>query len=61
MRKNVFLKINKNKFLQVLYNLFDNSSNYIELNSEILIYVETKDKECIIHFIDQGPGIDLSL
>ena len=58
--KNVFLKINKNKFLQVLYNLFDNSSNYIELNSEILIYVETRDAECIIHFIDQGPGIDLS-
>jgi signal transduction histidine kinase len=59
-KKSVFLKINKNKFLQVLYNLFDNSSNYIEINSEILIFVEIKDKQCIIHFVDQGPGIDLS-
>ena len=59
-KKNVFLKINKSKFLQVLYNLFDNSSNYIEIDSEILIYVETIDKECIFHFVDQGPGIDLN-
>ena len=57
--KNIFLRINKNKFLQVLYNLFDNSSNYIEINSEILIFVETKGKQCIIHFADQGSGIDL--
>ena len=59
-KKNVFLKINKNKFLQVLNNLVDNSSNYIETNSEILIFVEAKNKQCIIHFVDQGPGIDLN-
>jgi len=57
--KNVFLKINKNKFLQVLYNLLDNSSNYIEINSEILILIKVERKECIIHFVDQGSGIDL--
>ena len=43
-KKNVFLKINKNKFLQVLYNLVDNSSNYIETNSKILIFFPYSSK-----------------
>jgi len=55
--KEVFLKINKSKFIQVIHNLLDNSSSYIEKNSTILISIKLEKKNCIIHFVDQGPGI----
>ena len=55
----IFLSINKNKFIQVMHNILDNSSTYIPLNSVILIFVKLKDNNCIIHFADQGPGIPI--
>ena len=57
--KEIFLKINKNKFLQVIYSLIDNSLTYIKGNYKILIIIKTDDKNCIINFVDQGPGISL--
>ena len=57
--KEIFLRINKNKFIQVMHNILDNSSTYIPLNSSILIFVKLKDEICVIHFVDQGPGINL--
>ena len=57
--KEIFLRINKNKFLQVMHNILDNSSTYIPLNSSILIFVKLKDEICVIHFVDQGPGVSL--
>ena len=57
--KEIFLRINKNKFLQVMHNILDNSSTYTPLNSSILIFVKLKDEICVIHFVDQGPGISL--
>ena len=57
--KEIFLRINKNKFLQVMHNILDNSSTYIPLNSSILLFVKLKDEICVIHFVDQGPGVNL--
>ena len=57
--KEIFLRINKNKFLQVMHNILDNSSTYTPLNSSILLFVKLKDEICVIHFVDQGPGINL--
>jgi two-component system sensor histidine kinase ChvG len=57
--KEIFLRINKNKFLQVMHNILDNSSTYTPLNSSILLFVKLKDKICVIHFVDQGPGVNL--
>ena len=55
----VILKVNKNKFIQVIYNLIDNAVSYHAKNSKILIFVEIIEKYCIINFVDQGPGISL--
>ena len=57
--KEIFLRMNKNKFIQVIHNILDNSSTYIPLNSSILIFVTLKEENCIIHFVDQGPGISI--
>lgn len=57
--KKIFLKINKNKFIQVIHNLLDNALTYIPINSKILIFVKVVNQQCIIHFADQGPGISL--
>ena len=57
--KEIFLRMNKNKFIQVIHNILDNSSTYIPLNSSILIFVTLKEENCIIHFVDQGPGIPI--
>ena len=56
-QKEIFLKVNKSKFLQVINNLIDNSLTFIPANSKILISIMIKNKFCIIHFVDQGPGI----
>ena len=57
--KQIFLKINKNKFLQVIHNILDNSSTYIPQYSDILIFVKLEDGFCVINFVDQGPGIPM--
>ena len=54
------VKINKNKFLQVLINLIDNASTYAPLNSKFLIFLKIEDNSCIINFVDQGSGISLN-
>ena len=59
IEKKIFLTINKNKFLQVLYNLLDNASNFISINSNILIYVVVDGNYCKIHLADQGTGIPI--
>jgi two-component system sensor histidine kinase ChvG len=57
IEKIIYLKINKNKFSQVIHNLLDNALSYVKKNSKILICVKLVEKNCIIHFVDQGPGI----
>ena len=57
--KEIFLLINKNKFMQVIHNILDNASTHIPTNSSILIFTYIKNEHCFIHFVDQGPGIDL--
>ena len=57
--KKIFLKINKNKFIQVLYSLLDNASSHISNNSKILFYIKIKNQSCVLHFVDQGIGISL--
>jgi len=55
----IFLNINKNKFIQVIHNILDNSSAYVKLNSVVLIFVKIEGNSCIMHFVDQGPGIPI--
>ena len=55
----IYLRINKNKFIQVIHNILDNSSAYIPSGSSILIFIKLEDKKCIINFVDQGPGISM--
>ena len=57
--KKIYLNLNKNKFLQVLNNLLYNAISFVPINSKILIYVSKENKNCIIHFVDQGNGIPL--
>jgi K+-sensing histidine kinase KdpD len=42
-----------------MHNILDNSSTYTPLNSSILLFVKLKDEICVIHFVDQGPGVNL--
>ena len=56
----IYLNINKSKFIQVIHNLLDNALAYNPINSKILIFVQVVGYECIIHFVDQGPGISLT-
>jgi len=58
-KKNIIVKINKNKFLQVIHNLLDNASSYIKIGSKILININVSSDYCIIDFVDQGEGIPL--
>ncbi len=56
--KNLVL-LNKDKFLQVLLNLIDNSISIAKNNSNILITSNKKNENCVeIKFYDQGTGID---
>ena len=58
--KEIFLKINKDKFLQVIHSLLDNALTFIPNDSNILIHIKSNKKSCIIHFADQGFGIPLN-
>ena len=60
IEKKINLRINKNKFLQVLFNLLDNSLTFSKEHSKILIFIKILEKNCIIHFVDQGCGIPLN-
>ena len=60
-KKPSMIHANKNKLAQVFSNLIDNSLSYSPQNSEILIKQKTIDKNVIISFSDQGPGINASL
>ena len=57
--KNIILQINKNKFVQVLHNLLDNALSYMLSDSKILFFIKIENRNCILHFVDQGPGISL--
>ena len=59
IEKEVIIHVNKNKFIQVLHNLFDNAFSYAKAKSRILIDVDTKYQKCFINIVDQGPGISL--
>jgi len=51
--------LNKDKFLQVILNLIDNSISIAENNSNILITSNKKNKNCVeIKIYDQGKGIN---
>ncbi|MDA9742576.1 HAMP domain-containing histidine kinase [Pelagibacteraceae bacterium] len=57
--KNLVL-LNKDKFLQVILNLIDNSISIAKNNSNILITSNKKNENCVeIKIYDQGQGIDL--
>ncbi len=57
--KNLVL-LNKDKFLQVILNLIDNSISIAKNNSNILIISNKKNENCVeIKIYDQGKGIDL--
>ncbi len=57
--KNLAL-LNKDKFLQVILNLIDNSISIAKNNSNILITSNKKNENCVeIKIYDQGKGIDL--
>ncbi len=57
--KNLVL-LNKDKFLQVILNLIDNSISIAKNSSNILITSNKKNENCVeIKIYDQGKGIDL--
>ncbi len=57
--KNLVL-LNKDKFLQVMLNLIDNSISIAQNNSNVLITSNKKNENCVeIKIYDQGMGIDL--
>ena len=57
--KNLVL-LNKDKFLQVILNLIDNSISIAKNNSNILITSNKRNENCVeIKIYDQGKGIDL--
>ena len=60
-KKISMINANKDKLAQVLSNLIDNSLSYSPQNSEILIEQKTIDKDVIMSFFDQGPGINARL
>jgi two-component system sensor histidine kinase ChvG len=58
--KNLVL-LNKDKFLQVILNLIDNSISIAKNDSNILITSNKKNENCVeIKIYDQGKGIDLT-
>ena len=59
IEKEVFISVNKNKFIQVLHNLLDNAFSYSDPQSKILINIITNYQQCYIDIVDQGPGISL--
>jgi len=58
-QEEVYIEINKNKFLQVINNLIDNSLSYIKINPKLLININVEGQYCILNYIDKGPGISL--
>ena len=57
--KNLVL-LNKDKFLQVILNLIDNSISIAKSNSKILITSIKKNENCLeVKIYDQGKGIDI--
>ncbi len=58
-QENIYVEINKNKFLQVINNLVDNSLSFIKINPKLLISINVEDQYCVLNYIDQGPGISL--
>ena len=59
IEKEIFVKINKGKFIQVMHNLLDNALSYLSKLSKILIFIKIDAKTCVINFVDQGPGIPI--
>ena len=60
-KKASMIHANKDKLGQVFSNLIDNSLSNSPQNSEILIEQKTTDKDVIVSFFDQGPGVNARL
>ena len=60
-KKASIIHANKDKLGQVFSNLIDNSLSNSPQNSEILIEQKTTDKDVIVSFFDQGPGVNARL
>tara|TARA_Y100000590_G_scaffold453705_1_gene599215 strand:- start:2120 stop:3838 length:1719 start_codon:yes stop_codon:yes gene_type:complete len=58
-QKKAFVRINKDKFIQVLNNLIDNTLSFTGHKTKILIFIKIENQDCIINFVDQGPGVSL--
>ncbi len=56
--ENIENKFDKIAIKLVLNNLFSNSIKYAGENCKIDIFIEQIDKKILIHFKDNGPGID---
>jgi two-component system sensor histidine kinase ChvG len=55
------INANKDKLAQVFSNLIDNSLSYSPQDSELLLVQKTIDKDVIVSFFDQGPGVNTRL
>ncbi|MDC0037173.1 HAMP domain-containing histidine kinase [Alphaproteobacteria bacterium] len=58
-QEEIYIEINKNKFLQVINNLIDNSLSYVKINPKLLINLNVEGQYCVLNYVDQGPGISL--
>lgn len=56
--KNIFIKADKNKLNQALYNLINNAINYTGDNKTVKIEVVDNKKEYLVKVIDSGKGIE---
>ena len=45
--------------MQVIHNILDNASEYVKLDSKILLLIKKNKYFCIMHFADQGSAIHL--
>ena len=57
--KNIVIVINQNKFLQVLHNLIDNAYSFSTNKKKFLINIKKDSQSCLIHFVDDGLGINM--
>ena len=54
----IFVKADKNRINQVIYNLINNAINYTGIDKKVVIKV-TEEKKCyLVEIIDSGKGID---
>ncbi len=56
--KKAYIKADKNKISQVIYNLINNAINYTGDDKKVIIRVTEDKKEYLVEIIDSGKGIE---